>query len=143
MVGPAARRAFAPASLKTSTGTTARSNGVPSSFSEPVIEPPAMTLSSAAFRFVIDDMESTKLIIEVTATRGVIGCPIQFVPSRRTPGPIRRVVTLGHSGRHLLKHRRRGLWVPACAGTTLGENLRYRKIVHRGENSSIDSNRQS
>ena len=76
MVGPGAKRALAAASLKTSTGTTTTSNGVPEftrammlgveskwidslwpdafsngaarAFKEAVIEPPAMTLSSAA-----------------------------------------------------------------------------------------------
>src|ERR1700738_509607 len=76
MVGPGANRPLAVASLKTSTGTTTTSNGVPevtrvmmlgveskwvtslwpvafsnsgaSAFSEAVIEPPAITLSSTA-----------------------------------------------------------------------------------------------
>src|SRR6476620_10728583 len=76
MVGPGAKRAFAAASLKTSTGTTTTSNGVPAftrammlgveskwltslwpvafsnsgaiAFNEAVIEPPPMTLSSTA-----------------------------------------------------------------------------------------------
>jgi hypothetical protein len=76
MVGPGAKRAFAAASLKTSTGTTTASNGVPElirammlgveskwltnlwpvafsncgaiAFIEAVIEPPTITLSSAA-----------------------------------------------------------------------------------------------
>src|ERR1700682_4671687 len=76
MVGQAAKRALAAASLKTSTGATARSNGAPdvicliklggeskwmvslgpearsncgpSSFNEPIMEPPAKICSSAA-----------------------------------------------------------------------------------------------
>src|ERR1700754_463176 len=76
IVGPGAKRAFAVASLKTSTGTTTTSNGVPevtrvmmlgveskwvtslwpvafsksgaSAFMMTVIDPPAITLSSAA-----------------------------------------------------------------------------------------------
>src|SRR4051812_3002049 len=76
VVGPGAKRAFAAASLKTSTGTTTTSNGVPevtrammfgveskwveslwpvafsnsgvSAFRQTIIEPPAITLSSTA-----------------------------------------------------------------------------------------------
>src|SRR6267142_176448 len=76
MGGPGAKRAFAAASLKTSTGTTTTSNGVPEltrvmmlgveskwltslwpvafsnagaiAFNDAVIEPPPITLSSAA-----------------------------------------------------------------------------------------------
>src|SRR5713226_2071926 len=52
-----------------------------------------MTLSSAACIFAIGNMTRPKLIIDVTATREVIRCPIQFAPGRRAA----RTVAIGKS----------------------------------------------
>jgi GNAT superfamily N-acetyltransferase len=41
-----------------------------------------------------------------------------YSSSRRTPGPIRRVVAIGRCGLDLLELECQGLWVPAFAGTT-------------------------
>src|SRR5882762_2058367 len=106
MVGPGAKRAFAAASLKTSMGTTTTSNGVPAvtrammfgveskwvaslwpvafsnsgviAFNDAVIEPPAMTLSSAAL--AIGDMPNTPAVTDTSNSRFIarLHCLIRY-----------------------------------------------------------------
>src|SRR5882672_4963084 len=136
MVGPGAKRAFAAASLKTSTGTTTTSNGVPEltrvmmlgveskwltslwpvafsnagaiAFIDAVIEPPAITLSSAACS---DEAAMARIpdIKLVTVNSGFL-----MTPSGGSRFRLIRNRDVGDKGRfaHRLSRERRALFEP-------------------------------